>query len=102
MNVVVESNTSLTLKVGSSFIQMSPMSMSISSTMVNINSGGSGGSGSGSSPTAPTEPQEADDAVAGSEASVRSNPPPPPPKNYTPFASAFNSASQNGTPFIGL
>lgn len=102
MNTVVESNTSLTLKVGGNFINISSAGIAIKGTMVMINSGGMAGSGSGSSPNAPVDPTEADDAVAGSSVAARTNPPPPEPKNFTPFAAAFSSASQSGTPFVGV
>jgi type VI secretion system secreted protein VgrG len=102
MNTVVESDTSLTLKVGGNFINISSAGIAIKGSMVMINSGGMAGSGSGSSPNAPEDPTEADDAVAGSAVSARTNPPPPPPKDFTPLAAALSNASQNGTPFVGV
>jgi type VI secretion system secreted protein VgrG len=99
MNTVIESNTSLTLKVGGNFININSGGIFIKGTMVMINSGGMAGSGSGSSPNAPEDPLEADDAVAGSDASSRTNPPPPAPKEFTPFGAMLVAASQNGTPF---
>lgn len=99
MNVVMESNTSLTLKVGGNFININSGGIFIKGTMVMLNSGGMAGSGSGASPNSPQDPQEADDAVAGSEVSRRTNPPPPMPKNLTPMGAMLSAASQNGSPF---
>lgn len=81
--LILEAGTQLSLKVGGNFIDIGPSGVSITGTMVNINSGGSAGSGAGSnptSPTAPTAPQapaeanptaptEADDAKSGSKSS---------------------------------
>lgn len=70
MTVVIEAGTQLSLKVGGNFIDINPSGVSISGTMVMINSGGSAGSGSGSSPTSPgspTKPDEADDGSKGTK-----------------------------------
>ena len=45
MGVVVEGGTELTLKVGGSFVKLSPAGVDIKGPLVNINSGGSAGSG---------------------------------------------------------
>jgi type VI secretion system secreted protein VgrG len=58
--VVIEAGTQLSLKAGSSFVDLGPSGVSISGTMVNINSGGSPASGSGSSPVAPKAPKSPD------------------------------------------
>jgi type VI secretion system secreted protein VgrG len=59
--LVIEAGTQLSLKAGSSFIDLGPSGVSISGTMVNINSGGSAASGSDCTPTAPTSPDSPDD-----------------------------------------
>ena len=66
--LVIEAGTQLSLKAGASFIDLGPSGVSISGTMVNINSGGSAASGSGSSPTAPTAPDSPDDPKEPEEA----------------------------------
>jgi type VI secretion system secreted protein VgrG len=66
--LVIEAGTQLSLKAGSSFIDLGPSGVSISGTMVNINSGGAAASGSGSSPTAPTAPDAPDDPKEPEEA----------------------------------
>jgi type VI secretion system secreted protein VgrG len=66
--LVIEAGTQLSLKAGASFIDLGPSGVSISGTMVNINSGGSAASGSGSSPTAPTTPDSPDDPKEPKEA----------------------------------
>ena len=60
MNLVLESGTSLTLKVGGNFINLNPAGVFIQGTMVMINSGGAAGAGAGASPQPPTAPKEAD------------------------------------------
>jgi type VI secretion system secreted protein VgrG len=76
---VLEALGQLSLKVGGSFIDISPAGISIQGTMVMINSGGAAGSGDGAvtidpqRPDAPadakhakpTKPDVADDAVTG-------------------------------------
>jgi type VI secretion system secreted protein VgrG len=73
--VVIEGGAQLSLKVGGNFIDISPAGVTISGTMVLINSGGAAGSGSGSSPeeplagtiAQPKKPTPADDAKTGSK-----------------------------------
>ena len=73
MKVVLEAGMQLTLKASGGFVDIGPAGVTISGTMVLINSGGAAGSGSGSSPTAPKdapeaapiEPTVADDAKSG-------------------------------------
>ncbi len=55
MTCVIEAGMQLSLKVGGNFIDIGPAGVSISGTMVNINSGGSAGSGKGASPTKPKQ-----------------------------------------------
>lgn len=70
MTVVIEAGTDLSLKVGGNFIDINPSGVTISGTMVLINSGGSSGSGCGSnpeSPSAPKSPDTADDGTKGTK-----------------------------------
>jgi type VI secretion system secreted protein VgrG len=78
-SLVLEAGVQLSLKVGGNFVNIDATGVSISGTMVMINSGGAAGSGSGSSPdspgdiatpddakeASPTKPTMADDAVSG-------------------------------------
>jgi type VI secretion system secreted protein VgrG len=57
-SVVIEAGTMLTLMVGGNSVVINPEGVSITGTMVMINSGGSAGSGCGSSPTDPTDPAD--------------------------------------------
>lgn len=71
--LILEAGMQLSLKVGGNFVDIGPAGVSITGTMVNINSGGSAGTGSPPSPTeptdanpaTPTEPTEADDSTTG-------------------------------------
>jgi type VI secretion system secreted protein VgrG len=73
MKVIIEAGMQLTLKGPGGFVDIGPAGVTISGTMVLINSGGAAGSGSGSSPdapedakeAAPTEPAKADNAQSG-------------------------------------
>ncbi|MGD0480027.1 MAG: type VI secretion system tip protein TssI/VgrG [Terracidiphilus sp.] len=67
MTVVIEASTEISLKVGGNFIDINPSGVTISGTMVLINSGGSSGSGCGSSPVSPTAPKDPDIADDGSK-----------------------------------
>ena len=58
--VVVEAGAMLTLKCGSASVVLSAAGVSITGTMVMINSGGSAGSGSGAKPKAPKKPKKPD------------------------------------------
>ena len=68
MTVVIEAGVQLTLKVGGSFVDISPLGVCIQGPLVNINSGGAPGSGSGSSPDDP-EVEEEPDSTSGSKSS---------------------------------
>lgn len=61
MNVVIEAGTQISIKAGNSSIVLGPDGVSITGTMVKINSGGSPGSGNGANPVAPKEPAQADE-----------------------------------------
>jgi len=68
MSVVIEAGMELTLKGSGGFITIGPAGVSISGTMVMINSGGAAGAGSPGTitdPGAPTAPDEADDGSKG-------------------------------------
>ena len=57
INVVIEAGVMLTLKVGGNSVVINPAGVSITGTMVLINSGGAAGSGAGASPVAPSTPK---------------------------------------------
>ena len=68
MSLVIESGMDLTLKSSGGFINIGPSGVSISGTMVLINSGGAAGSGSAGSvndPAIPKPPDKADDGSKG-------------------------------------
>ncbi len=67
MTVVIEAGVEVSLKVGGNFIDINPAGVTISGTMVMINSGGSSASGCGSSPVSPTAPKNPDIADDGSK-----------------------------------
>ena len=79
MQVVIEAEVGLTIKMGPNFITLDPSGISISGVpLVNINSGGSALSGSPGSPvtmTDPTDPTAADDAQPGGTTSPPSSNP---------------------------
>ncbi|MCV2355944.1 type VI secretion system tip protein VgrG [Paucibacter sp. B2R-40] len=60
MNVVIEAGVQISIKAGASSIVLGPDGVSITGSMVKINSGGSPGSGAGASPVAPTDPDAPD------------------------------------------
>lgn len=62
MNVVIEGGMQVSIKAGGSSVVLGPDGVSITGSMVKINSGGSPGSGSGASPVAPTDPDAPEDA----------------------------------------
>jgi type VI secretion system secreted protein VgrG len=70
MNVVIEGGMQVTIKAGGSSVVLGPDGVSITGTMVKINSGGGPGSGSGAnpdapdSPTAPAGPEAAEDPLS--------------------------------------
>jgi type VI secretion system secreted protein VgrG len=67
MTVVIEAGVQLSLKASGNFIDIGPAGVSISGTMVMINSGGAAGSGCGSSPKSPKNPKLPDLADDGSK-----------------------------------
>jgi type VI secretion system secreted protein VgrG len=60
MKVIIEAGVQLSLKASGGFIDIGPSGVSISGTMVLINSGGSAGSGGGSSPSSPSDAKKAE------------------------------------------
>jgi type VI secretion system secreted protein VgrG len=60
MKVIIEAGMQLSLKAAGGFIDIGPTGVSISGTMVLINSGGSAGSGGGSSPASPSDAKKAE------------------------------------------
>lgn len=79
MQVVIEAELGLTIKVGGNFVTIDPSGVAIMGTpMVQINSAGSalsGSPGSLESPTAPTDPAAADEAQPGGQTSVSAGEP---------------------------
>ncbi|HTZ74013.1 MAG TPA: type VI secretion system tip protein VgrG [Candidatus Aquilonibacter sp.] len=65
--VVIEADAQLTIKVGGSYVALTPADLAITGTMVMINSGGAAGSGSAGSITSPTKPDQADDGTKGTK-----------------------------------
>ncbi|HUU20655.1 MAG TPA: type VI secretion system tip protein VgrG [Sedimentisphaerales bacterium] len=99
MNVVIEAGVQLSIKAGSSFVDLGPAGVSISGTLVNINSGGSAGSGAGCKPDAPKEPKEAATADPGQTSEPPRPPEPPTPVQFSPQATVLKEAAKDGTPF---
>ena len=97
MKLILEADMQLSLKVGGNFIDISPMGVFITGTMVMINSGGSAGSGSGCSPDAAKAPKEAVSAKPGQVVA----PPTARPGNQTQSTQAqvLVDAARDGTPF---
>jgi type VI secretion system secreted protein VgrG len=93
MNVIIEAGLQLSIKAGSSFIDLGPAGVSISGTMVNVNSGGAAGSGAGCSADPPKLPEEADQAEPGEIAE------PPIAREYSPQALTLQQTAIEGTPF---
>ena len=102
MNLVLESGVSLTLKVGSNYINLNPAGISITGTLVLINSGGAAGAGSGSSPHPPKAPKEADKAEPGQLSAALPLPPPMKAETFSPAALVLKEAARSGTPFCDI
>ena len=102
MTATIEAGTMLTLKVGGNSLCLNSAGVSISGTMVMINSGGAAGSGSGSSPDSPKEPKEADKANPGDRVPPMTPPPPTIPRTRSQKSAAMKKASENGTPFVAV
>jgi type VI secretion system secreted protein VgrG len=102
MSAVIEAGTSVTMKVGGNFVNIGPSGVTISGTMVLINSGGAAGSGAGCNPDVPKDPKEADNAEPGQKTDVKPPTPPVAPTSYSPMAATMKSAAQSGTPFCDI
>jgi type VI secretion system secreted protein VgrG len=101
-NLVAESSTSLTIKVGGNFININSGGIFIKGTMVMINSGGMAGSGAGCSPSAPEAPLEADTANPGEAKELPPPKPPETPHNYSPQALSLQRAALTGQPLCPI
>jgi type VI secretion system secreted protein VgrG len=111
MKVAIEAGISITLKTGSSFIEIGPAGITIVGTpLVMINSGGSPDPLT-AQPDAPKDPKEADERQppeALQKASTQQPPAPGAPpvlvdQTFTsPQAAALQQAAQNGTPFCAV
>jgi type VI secretion system secreted protein VgrG len=111
MKVAIEAGISITLKTGSSFIEIGPAGITIVGTpLVMINSGGSPDPLT-AQPDAPKDPKEADDRQppkALTKVAAQQPPEPGPPpvlvnQTFTsPQAAALQQAAQNGTPFCAI
>ena len=99
MNVLIEAGTQLSIKAGSSFVDLGPAGVSISGTLVKINSGGAAGSGAGCKPDAPKEPIEAATGEPGQVSEAPKPPKPPTPVKFSPQAVTLQQAAKDGTPF---
>jgi type VI secretion system secreted protein VgrG len=106
--VVIEA-AQVSLKAGSSFVDLGPSGVSISGTMVNINSGGAAGSGTAGQEASPGDPDapdavtdatEAADAEPGSSNEAMEAPTPPDPKEFSPSCLAMQEAASTGTPMV--
>jgi type VI secretion system secreted protein VgrG len=101
-NVVIESGTALTLKVGGNFININSSGIYIKGTIVYINSGGMAGTGVPCMLAPPKDPAEADDAKPGemgTPISFQKKTAVTPPSSYSPQALVLKSAAESGAPF---
>jgi len=99
MNVVIEANVGITLKVGGSFVKVDPSGVYISGPLVMINSGGAADSGSGSNPDKAKYPKEADNRQPGQDSKTKGKNNKVKPLQPTPTAMVLSSASKDGKPF---
>ncbi len=99
MKVIIEAGMQLSIKAGSSFVDLGPAGVSISGTLVNINSGGAAGSGAGCTPDAAKEPKEAATAEPGEVSEPPKAPKPPTPVKFSAQATVMKEAAKDGTPF---
>ncbi len=111
MTCVIEAGMQLSLKVGGNFIDISPAGVTITGTMVLINSGGAAGSGAGCDPKAPEAPEApdkpekalvADNAEPGQAVEMPPPKRPRPVTTYSPAAIVMKDAAANGTPFCDI
>src|SRR4030095_16746 len=104
LNFVIESKMTLTLKVGTNTITISPAGIFIVGTTVVITSTGSfqATPGAGMFPENPADPEEADGAEAGQRAELPPPKKPPVPNSYSVGAVSLQRAAQDGTPFTAV
>ncbi|HSK74512.1 MAG TPA: type VI secretion system tip protein TssI/VgrG, partial [Pyrinomonadaceae bacterium] len=102
INAVIEAGMSLTIKASGGFINIGPTGVTISGTMVLINSGGAAGTGSGSNPEAPKEAKEADTADPGDRPMPPKLSPPLKPETYSQQAQAIQNSAEDGTAFTEI
>jgi type VI secretion system secreted protein VgrG len=102
MTAVIEAGTNVTMKVGGNFVSITPAGVTISGTMVLINSGGAAGSGAGCNPEMPKDPKEATNADPGQNTALKPPAPPVAPVNYSQMAASMKSAANSGTPFCDI
>jgi type VI secretion system secreted protein VgrG len=67
MKVIIEAGMQISLVGAGGFVDIGPAGVTISGTMVLINSGGAAGSGSGASPKDPKDPKDPDEADDGTK-----------------------------------
>jgi type VI secretion system secreted protein VgrG len=96
MSAVIEAGVSLTMKVGGNFVNINPAGVTISGTMVLINSGGAAGSGAGCNPDPPKDPLEADKAEPGQATQQKPTPPPPNPFTVAPLVAGAKRGTVGG------
>ena len=105
--IILEAGAQISLKVGGNFVDIGPGGVTISGTMVNINSGGSAGSGSGSSPQNPDrakkplkpEPIHGGSDVAPSKTPAKKTGSQSSSTKVDPKAAVLRSAAAGGVPF---
>jgi type VI secretion system secreted protein VgrG len=94
LNITLQAGATITLKAGGNFITVGPDGISISGTMIRINSGGSPGSA-----TAPQPAREADNGQGGQIAQTSKSTERKKPTSYSPQAATLKQAAKSGTPF---
>jgi type VI secretion system secreted protein VgrG len=98
MKAIFEAGLQLTIKAAGGFVDIGPAGVTISGTIVNINSGGAAGTGSGASPEAPTDPVTVGAGMPGDVGAPAQAPKPPVTKTYGGGAGAMQQASASGAP----
>lgn len=102
MNVVIEAGMKLSLKVGGSFVDISPAGVAIKGPMVQINTGGAAGSGAGTKAKAavsPDEPMEGEPGKAAPVSRTRDWAAVARTIDSNPAAAALVAAAASGAPF---
>jgi len=100
VQVVLEADARLTLKVGPSFIDINPAGIFLVGPQVRINRGGRPASGQGAAPQAPRTARASTDGEGG--VPVRVALPHRPPATEAAQASSVRFAAQAGMPFVGV